>query len=161
MGDEKDILFELTSPFDYTVKGKGEKRTASFITLTAPTMKQHRSASRLKQSVMTLVRKDSLENEKTSSLKTIDPKEDSKEESEEESDEDSDITADLILTLLFCSNSIDINVVFDQAKALFIEGVALIDGEKNQKFNVHLIDQMSIDDFQNLVGEYIANFILA
>jgi hypothetical protein len=64
----------------------------------------------------------------------------------------------MVVSAIYGSNSIDANVVWEQAKALFKEGVALVDGE--QKLTAPMIDKMSPDDFEKLTGEYVANFTL-
>jgi len=149
--EKKEVLYQLKSTFEYAFKG--ENRTASFISLRPPTMREHHPASQLKQSIMTMIRTTYSGDE---ILKAGDQ---AKSSNQGDTTADDDITAELILTLLFSSDNLDINVVFEQAKVLFKAGVALIDGE--QVLNNPLVDKMSIDDFQNIVGEYIANFILA
>lgn len=145
MENENEFIYELKTKFEYSFKG--EMREASFISLRAPTMKEHNLASKLKQSIYNLIKNETQEND-TQEKKT-----------EKSTDDDAEITAELILMMMFASNNIDINVVFEQAKELFGSGLALIDGE--QKLNNPLVQKMSIDDFQNLIGEYIVNFILA
>lgn len=151
MEKEKEVLYELKTPFEYAFKG--ENRTASFISLRAPTMIEHHPASKLKQSIMTMIRTTYSADEILEAGNQADAG------NSGDVTKDNEITAELILTLLFSSNNIDINIIFEQAKALFKSGVALIDGE--QVLNNPLIQKMTIDDFQNITGEYIANFILA
>ena len=58
------------------------------------------------------------------------------------------------------SKNVDLSDVFDVAKKLFqFPGIALIDGE--QKFNNELINRLSIDDLEDMLGEYMINFTLA
>jgi len=141
--EKKETLYQLKNPFEYAFKG--EQRNADFISLKAPSMKQHHQAAELQQSIMTMVREEYTDNDNPKDV--------------DDSDKDGDITAELILTLMYCSKKVEVNIIFEQAKALFKTGVALIDGEQN--FTAPLVDKMSIVDFENLTGEYIVNFILA
>jgi len=152
---EDNFTYTLTKSFDYSFKG--EIRKADFITLFPPTMKQHNAASELKQSMIKMVRVEYSSTENIENL-TKDAESLTKE-SDKKEDEDSEITAELILSMIFGSTTVDVNVIFEQAKELFRLGLALVDGE--QKLTAPLIEKMSIEDFRNLVGEYIANFILA
>ena len=142
---EENLHYNLESPFKYAFKG--DTRTASFITLLPPTMKQQKYAASLKQSIMRAARSDVAE----STSKAV--------EKDTEDTTEAEITAELVLALIFGSVGMDVNVIFGQAKDLFTHGAALVDGE--EKLTIGLIDKMSVDDFQNLTGDYIANFTLA
>ena len=147
MEEPKDFTFELTKSFKYAFKG--EQRDAQFISLFPPTMRQHSQASDLKQSINNIVAK---------------AVEDAGVEGSEDDDDDDDdddkegIAAKQVVSLIYVSTCIKANVVWEQAKALFKEGVALVDGE--QKLTKPLIEKMDPSDFEKLVGEYVANFIL-
>lgn len=141
-----EIIYNLEDSFEYAFQG--ESKTAGFISLSKPIMKQHFEAAQLQQSIMKMIRKEYSDGDGDDVKK------------EEAADLNGDaVTSEMILTLMFCTDSVNINTMFEQAKTLFKSGVALIDGE--QKLTSSLIYKMSIDDFQNLTGEYIVNFILA
>jgi len=142
MKEVTEITYELKSPFEYAFKG--DNRDAAFITLTAPTMKQHSQAADLKQSIIRIVRE---------AVK------DSGDDESEDSKEDEQITSSMIIATIYGSACVEANVVWAQARALLKENVALVDGE--QKLTTPLMEKMSPDDFENMVGEYIANFTLA
>ncbi len=137
---ESEVTYNLTNPFEYAFKG--EQREAEFITLTAPTMRQHSQAAALKQSIIKMV---------TQAVRNSN--------SDNEVEEDDPVTAEMVISTIYGSDCVDANVVWEQAKALFREGVALIDGE--QKLTAPLIEKMNPEDFEKLTGEYIANFTLA
>lgn len=141
MSEPTEVLFELTAPFEYA--SKGEQREAQFITLLPPTMRQHSQAAALRQSIMRMVAKAQREAPAAS----------------EDDDEDEGPTAEMVRSIIYTSEAVEANVVWEQAKALFKEGVALIDGE--QKITAPLIEKMSPTDFENMAGEYIVNFTLA
>jgi hypothetical protein len=65
----------------------------------------------------------------------------------------------MIVATIYGSACVEANVVWAQARALLKENVALVDGE--QKLTTPLMEKMSPYDFESMVGEYIANFILA
>lgn len=138
-----ECMFSLTKPFEYAFKGK--QREASFISLTAPTMLQHSQAAALKQSISRMI------------VGVAEEVDEDLEDKEDDKGGDG-ITAKMLVGTIYTSKCVDANVVWEQAKALFKQGVALIDGE--QKLTAPLIDKMDPEDFENLVGEYVANFIL-
>ncbi len=150
MEEKKEFTFELERPFEYAFGG--EQRKVGFIALQAPTMKQHSQASSLKQSIVKMVREateragneggDADERDKDEGINQDDP-----------------ITAEMVVATIYGSDAVGVNVVWEQAKELFKLGRAMVDGE--QKLTAPLIDKMDPDDFEKMVGEYIANFILA
>lgn len=138
--EQSEVNFQLTKSFGYAFNG--DQRQAEFITITPPTMRQHSQASALKQSMVKMVTaavRDAVDTVSTD-------------------DNDDAVTSEMVVSAIYGSDSIDANVVWEQAKALFKEGVALVDGE--QKLTAPMIDKMSPDDFEKLTGEYVANFTL-
>jgi len=142
MKEVTEITHDLQSPFKYSFKG--DQVEASFITMTAPTMKQHSQAAALKQSIVRIV---------TDAVRNSNDKEGDEKEGEDT------ITAEMIVNTVYGSACVDANVVWEQVKALLKEGLALIDGE--QKLTIPLMEKMSPADFETMAGEYIANFTLA
>lgn len=142
MEELSEVQFDLSKSFEYAFKG--DSREAEFIMLSPPTMKQHARAAALKQSITKIV---------TAAVK------DSSDDEDSEIDEESEITPQMIIGTIYSSSSVDANVVWEQAKALFKDGVALVDGE--QKLTASLIEKMKPSDFEKMVGVYIANFTLA
>lgn len=139
-----EYTFTLTKPFKYAFKG--DQRDAGFVLLTAPTMLQHSQSSALKQSISKIV---------ASAIEGI---EDAGDGDEGEDKDVGGVTAKMVINTIYTSTCVDANIVWEQAKALFKQGVALIDGE--QKLTDPLLLKMDTQDFENLVGEYVANFIL-
>ena len=56
------------------------------------------------------------------------------------------------------SADVDLAKVMLTAQDLIGSGVGLVDGET--KLTKHLISQMSFDDVESMLGEYLVNFIL-
>lgn len=133
----EDINFQLKKPIQYAYQG--ETIEGKFITLISPTRKQMEQCVFLKQTFF-------------QAAKNIqsDAK-DQKEESEKIKGQD-------IISLLYSSNC-DMNKVLLNGIALFRSGAAKIEGVKD--LTAPMIDQMSQDDLENSIGEYIANFIVA
>lgn len=142
MSEQTEINYTLKNPFKYAFKG--DSRTAEFITLTPPTMKQHSQAAALKQSIVRIV---------TDAVRANEDKD------TDDKDTDDTITSEMIVGTIYGSASINATVVWGQARALLKERVAMVDGE--QKLTSELMDKMSPTDFETMVGEYIANFTLA
>lgn len=149
MSEPKEVIYDLTSPFEYAYKG--DVRTASFITLKEPTIKQHTQLCSLENSIFNVYK-----NVTEFSNKSAKNKNDSDDDGK---DNDKGLDSESVIQVIFYNDAVDVNVIFAQAKELFKIGGALVDGE--QVLNYPLIDKMSITDFRNIVGEYIANFIKA
>ena len=133
-------IYELKHPFKYA--NKGEQVDASFITVFAPTFKQIDKVAPIKQAFTIAI--DELNSD------DVKIEEDKKEE-------DSGITPTMVLQLLYRANA-DVTKVFLHARELFKSGAALIDGESS--LTIPLMDKMSLDDFEGVLGVYIANFIV-
>ncbi len=136
-----EFRYVLASTFQYSKEG--EQTNAKFIALTAPTSKCMRECAALKQAF----------------FRAIDDQKDAKA-ARGDVDTDLEITGEDILSMLSMSKTVDLPDLLDTAKQLFLmPGIALIDGE--HKLKTTLIERMHIDDFQNMFGEYMVNFILA
>lgn len=131
--------YELKEKFEYA--HKGESVEATFIEITAPNKKQLSDFIPIKQAV-------------TAAMKEIAEGADNSEANETEQPE---ITGSQVLTLLY-SSSVDMLKVMLHAEQLFKSGAAKVDGEEN--LTIPLQDKMGVSDFEGLVGDYIANFIL-
>ena len=71
-------------------------------------------------------------------------------------DAENDLTATGVLQLLYRSSS-DMVKTLLHAEQLFKSGIALVDGE--EKLTTPVMEKMQGDDFENLLGAYVANFI--
>ncbi len=79
-------------------------------------------------------------------------------------DVDEDATADIggkeIIIMMAMSDSVDLAATFEIARELFVSGdVALLDGQAKMK-KIHT-QKMSQHDWEQMIGAYMANFILA
>ena len=134
-----EFKFILTKRFTYAFKG--DNAEAEFVTLYAPTSKTTRECAALKQAFFRAM--GDREGKQTG-----------------EADEDAEIEGQDILSLLAMSTAVDLPEIMDVAKKLFmLPGIALLDGET--KFGQQVMDRMSMDDFENMLGEYMVNFTLA
>ncbi len=141
MSDEMktEFNFTLTTQFQYA-EGSGEQISAKFITFHAPTRKSIKECSALKQAFFRAM------NEQDTSKAT--------------GETEVEIESKDIMALLAISNKVDLPDVMEVAASLFqIPGIALIDGE--HKFKTALMDRVSVDDFEAMLGEYLLNFTLA
>jgi len=135
--DEKsEIDYHLTTPVSYS--HGGEKAEAQFIRLTAPTSRHSRECAALKQAFFRSCPQD------------------------REANPDAEIGEvaghDVIVTIA-SSRDVSLPDVIDVARKLFTSGVAMVDGEV--KLTQHLIDAMSQDDLEGMVGDYMVGFTLA
>lgn len=128
-------------PFKYSLKG--EMVNVKFITLTAPTSKTTRECAALKQAFYRAMgeREKEISGESDDSI-------------------DADIDGSDVMSLLAMSKDVDLPDVMDIGKKLFqMPGIALVDGET--KLGNEVFGRISVDDFEDMLGEYMINFILA
>lgn len=135
-----EVTYSLKTPFEYS--SKGEQIQASFISLTAPSYKQLENAAPIKSAFMQAVLNIA----------------DSDVGDTEVSGEKPEIDSNQVMQVLYSSPDVNMPSVLVSAAALFKSGVALVDGQ--EKMTQPLIDKMQLDDFEGLVGAYIANFIM-
>jgi len=133
---EKDVPLEDT--FEYSYKGSSE--AASFIKILAPSAKNLVHCADLKQAFYRATKDAQSDAEASGS------------ESKEK------ITGSDIIGLMYGSEHVEMSKVFLHAKELLTSGVCLVDGEA--KLTKPLFDEMSQDDLEVLLGEYLVNFIL-
>lgn len=118
----------------------GDEVVAEFVQLTAPSSKQLKHTTFLKQSFFRAL----------NSLQGSADK--------EKAEESPDMKPEDIISMLYMSD-VDMNTVLLSAIELFNSGVALVDGE--QRFTKPIIDTLSQEDLELMTGTYLVNFILA
>lgn len=137
----QEFNYPLETPFQYA-KG-GQMTDAEFITCTAPTSKMMRVCAELRQAFFRAAASNA---------------DDSESRDPSEADIDA-IQGSEVLIAIANSTVVELADVMENAKKLLSSGVAMIDGEV--KLTGTIIDKMSIDDFDELAGQYLVNFIVA
>lgn len=139
-----EFIYELKDPFDYA--HEGETVEASFVTLIEPGYQQLNHVVPIKQAFMSAI----------TGLKVSD---EDREKAAEDKDKakDTDMKGDDVIQLFTQWNG-DLTKVYKNAEKVFKAGGAQIDGQ--EKITQALLDKFSLKDFEALVGEYIANFIV-
>lgn len=140
--EENEFKFFPASSFHYD--HKGERVDAQYVLCTAPTSKHRKECAFLKQAFWRSL-KDAPEGDEDSKTGAATPKKDK-------------IEPEDVLILLAMSGNVDFGEALEVARRLLTGGVALVDGE--EKLNGPLIDRLSNDDFERLIGEYLAFFPL-
>lgn len=136
-----EFNYELKTPFKYAKSG--EQLEAMFITLKAPTSKNIKENSFLKQAFFRSL-----------------PKQNISQDNEQNQIEDNiEITGSEIIAMITMSDNVELITILLTAKELFSSGIALVDGE--EKLTKPLIDKITQDDLEDMVGSYMANFTLA
>lgn len=140
LDDEKPYDFELKHALKYLVKG--EEVEAQFITLSSHSSRHVEWTAELKQAVFRALPEP-------------------KEGAEPEGDPDHVMTGTELLFLFYNAKNVSLKQVLLLAKELFTAkpSIALVDGE--ERLTKPLIDAMHPDDFESMMGEYIARFIIA
>lgn len=139
--DVTEITFNLTRAFSY---GKeGNLTEAQFITLKAPSSRNMTQISFLKQAFYRALPKGSSDDDHP----------------EKETDKE-EVNAEDIMDIITSSPDVELSTVLVTARELFVaKDIALVDGET--KLTKVLIDLMHPDDYFDMVGVYLKNFILA
>ena len=143
MSDDEELKtefdYELETKFSYAYKG--DMQEASFIRLKAPSSKNISQCADLKQAFMRALPTDGKVEEGKDS-KGLD-----------------DLDGESIMMLISMSKDVSLKSVLISARELFSSGLAFVDGET--KVTKPILDDMSQDDLENMLGEYYLNFILA
>lgn len=139
-----EITYTLKESFEYALNGNNEK--ATFITLTAPNFKQIDKVTPIKQAFTRVAVKSAKEAVRESTPRP----------SKEGEVEESKITGSEIIAMMYASD-VEMKSILLYAEQLFKSGVALVDGETN--LTTPLMEKMTLDDFEGLLGDYMSNFI--
>jgi len=141
MKEKKEIDFPLTTKIEYATK-EGETAKGTFIKMLPPSSKQLTQCAFLKQSFIRAVTEQARNNPNA----------------EKDTESGSKIKGQDIVYLLYGSETVDMAKILLSSIELFKSGVAMIDGEV--KVTKPILDEMSNDDLEGMLGEYLANFIL-
>ena len=134
--------FYLDTPLSYS--SGSSQHDATFIRLYAPSSKVSRECSALKQAFLRAVPKEASTGAKAQA---------------DNSAADNLIGSDVI-DILAMSADVELPDVLDIGKRLLLApNIAKVEGEA--KFTNALLERLSQEDFENMVGEYLVNFILA
>jgi len=138
---------ELKTEFKYVLKTQfsyskeGQVLEAQFIALTAPTSRTTNECAALKQAFFR-----AMGEQEGGDADKVDP--------------DFNIQGSDVMTLIAMAKDVNLPEVLNIGKKLFQQpGIALIDGET--KFGNELMNRMSVDDLEDMLGDYLVNFILA
>lgn len=137
------IQFTLTTPVKFSFEG--EDTDGTFITLTEPSIKQLKYVAAFKKAFFQCA-------EKASSGVDTDS------DQVKDTGDKEKVTSEIIMALLYAHYP-DMEQLFNIARKLFMSiGIAKVEGLSD--FNQSVYDTMSIDDFENMIGTYLVNFIL-
>jgi len=143
---KKQFEFNLSEEISYAYKGDIKKTT--LLVLKSPSSKQGVFARRLQQYIMRAFK----ENQETQKVEIATSQQTFLEVEEQ------DIPGDILLGLLFMSDKIKIEDVEKDFKNLMTSDCCLLGGETALTSDKY--DSLSITDTTNLMGEYLANFLL-
>ena len=138
---------ELSQPISYA--HKGEMQEADFVELIAPNYKQLENFIPVKQAFLAAVTS-------TANNASEEEKAKAKAKTGEEKAKKEEITGNEVMMIMMQSKC-DMTKIYLYCAELFKSGAALVGGE--QKLTAPIIEAMPLNDFDKLVGGYIANFI--
>ena len=140
LDEEKPYDFELTHTLKYA--HKGEEVEAQFITLSPPTSRHVEWTAELKQAVFRALPEP-------------------KEGVEPEGDPDHVMTGTELLFLFYNAKDVSLKQILLLAKELFTAKPSIVSIDGEERLTKPLIDAMHPNDFENMMGEYTARFIIA
>jgi hypothetical protein len=146
----KTLEYRLTQPIEYS--DQGEMVPGEVLVLTAPKGNQRKEITKLKQ---TFFRAISSGNESLSE-EQIEVAKDKRSESESEEIE---INSDEVLFIVMQSSSVDYADFIEIGRKVILGGICKIDGVKT--VNAVIVDRLSVEDLENLIGSYVAFFIVS
>jgi hypothetical protein len=137
------FTFDITTKFKFA-NGSAQD-DAKYIELHAPTSRHARECCELKQAFFRSMQEQQDSSETKLNVQDKDP---------------TDIKGPDVMQLIAISRNVNLADTLDIARLLFAgTGIAMINGEI--KLNKETINRMSVDDFENMLGEYLVNFTLA
>lgn len=142
--EDNPLIFKLSKDFEYT-KGGDFSRTSS-VELRGPGMGEYKLSFKLSQYCMRAIME--VRGMLTQALEG--------EKEKETGKADENQSAQAVKMFLFSSKSVDFSEVADVASKLFLR-VGTYDGQTSIKEK--FFNSLSIEEFTNMVCEYIANFI--
>lgn len=141
---EKAFDFEIKNKFEYAYKGTTQE--LEFITLNPPTSRNLKHCADLKQFVFRALTEasDRAKND------DVEPSEGAQV----------DLTGSDILLSVYSSKDVSLaTFLVTGIELLSTKDVAFVDGE--ERLTKPLIDKMDPDEFETMLGEYVARFIMA
>lgn len=155
---KSEFDFDLAQPITYKPDNSGEQEECRKLILKAPTNKQRTQRTKLKQFVyqaILYIQQNPLKAEENE----VDVPDEVKNpfDSEGKSEEELQESGKNFCQLMYMCPTIDMTVVNEEFLILLLE-VCLVEGEK--KLTKPLYDKMSPVDTDNLLGAYLANFII-
>jgi len=166
----KEVTVTLKTPIEYAYKG--EMLKASFVTIKPTTTKHIHLTSVLKQAFQVSAMKMSertdaeelkeLKEEKAAEKAEKDAKntENGEESNDKKAKKDEKISpSDLMSTIYMGGKDINIKEIVLTGKELLTSGIVMVEGE--EKLTRPLCDKLSQEDFEEILGSIMVNFIVA
>jgi len=152
---ETSARYVLKGALSYASRD-GEMAEAQFLEMNAPTGKHARQVASLRQAIVRAIVEDGRTNPAPEPAESPVP---APEPSGDEGTGAPEIAEGIDIINILARSSVDLGDVYKVARDLFVlKGVIRVDGEV--PMTTVLLDAMSAQDFETLVGSYIANFTL-
>lgn len=146
---KREFEFTLSSPVSYQAEGQAQE--GRLLTLTAPSNKVRAQRAKLKEAFMMAIAEAGEQEKEQKAVPQGDQKDTVIEEDE---------FSEYVLMMLYSSPKVNIVDMLEEFKGLMIHGqCCTIEG--SVKMTAPIFDSMDADDCDRLLGEYMANFILA
>lgn len=149
---KSEFTFTLIKPVTYQEKGQAGV-VSTEIRLMAPSNKQRRQVAILKEGFFGAIDETQSKN-KLSKEEIASAKEDIAA-----TEEDDAFGVPQILYLLLSAKSVDLNKYQEAFRELLLNEIAWV--SETQKLTAPIYDELSIDDTESMMGEYISNFLLS
>lgn len=139
--ESNSYRFKLNDPLSYATKS-GDQETALWIELRPPTTRNRRECAALKQAFFRAA-----------------SEQDGSDDESRDGESAEKPTGIGVITIMAMSTKVELPEVMEVAAKLFSSGVAQVEGET--KLTAKLIESLSQEDFERMIGEYLVNFTLA
>lgn len=133
------VRYHLKNSLKYAVKG--DHLSAEFVEMRPPTYRQIDKVAPLKQALMSAI---------------LDVRDNKTDDDGAKKGNEEKIDGATYILLLYQGKG-DIARIMSNARNLILSGVFLVDGETS--ITQPILDDISVDDFEGLLGEYIVNFL--
>ena len=154
---EMSARYILKNPLSYATRD-GETTEAEFLEMNAPSGRHSKQTAGLRQGIVRAIIEDQDRAAKTRAAMGVPEEPD--DPNQVEADDTIEVAEGGDIVNVLARSSVDLGALYHTARDLFTtKGILKVDG--STQMTATLLDRMSAQDFEFLVGSYIANFILA
>ena len=148
----KTLEYKLSQPVEYA--DQGEQVEGDVLVCTAPKGKNRKDATRIKQMFFRAMPSlDEFSDEQKEAA------EQRKAESDNSESSDVEIDGGEVLFMIMQSTKVEYDEFIELGRKMISSGLCKVDGIK--EVNSTVLDRLSVEELENLIGDYVAFFIVS